>query len=54
MSEKSKDKKSNETNLEFERTKDAFKQILSVPKDKLNQIEKRRSKPPLKSEKDCN
>lgn len=48
-------KKSKEKNPEFERTKDAFRQILSVPKEKLDEIEKRRStKPPQKVEKDCN
>lgn len=46
--------KSNETkNPEFDRVKDAFKKILSVPKEKLGEIEKRRSKPSAKS-KDCN
>jgi hypothetical protein len=47
--------KSEIKNPEFERTKNAFRQILSVPKEKIDQIEKRRStKPPQKSEKDCN
>ena len=48
--------KSNEKeNPEFENVKTAFRQILSVPKEKLDEIEKRRStKPPQKSEKDCN
>ncbi len=30
-----------ESNQEFEHTKDAFKQILSVPKEKLDEIKKR-------------
>ena len=52
MKQKSKPNKKSE-NPEFDRTKEAFRQILSVPKDKLGEIEKRRSKPPAKS-KDCN
>lgn len=44
-----------ESNPEFERTKEAFRKILAVPKDKIDEIEKRRStKPPQKSEKECN
>jgi hypothetical protein len=54
MSRKPKPNKA-KTLSEFERTKDAFRQILSVPKEKLEEMEKRRStKPPQKSEKDCN
>lgn len=36
-------------NAEFDRMKDAFKKILSVPKSKIDEIEKRQSKPPKKS-----
>lgn len=35
-------------NPEFENVKKAFRQILSVPKEKLDEIEKRRSKRPSK------
>jgi hypothetical protein len=52
---KEKVKPKSKENPEFERTKDAFKKILAVPKSKIDEIEKRRSsKPPQKSEKDCN
>jgi hypothetical protein len=52
MPRKSKPKK--ESNPEFERVQDAFKKILAVPKEKIDEIEKRRStEPPEKSEKEC-
>lgn len=41
-------------NPEFDRVKDAFKKILAVPKSKIDEIEKRQSKPPQKSKQDCN
>jgi hypothetical protein len=44
--------KGNDKNLEFERTKNALRQLLSVPKNKIDEIEKRRlSKPPQQSKK---
>ncbi len=53
--EKANEKPQKESNPEFERTKDAFKQILSVPKEKLDEIKKRQSKPPQKiKQQDCN
>lgn len=47
-------KSKSKNNPEFERTKDAFRQILSVPKEKLDEMKKGQSaKPPEKPEKDC-
>lgn len=51
MSEKIKSKKPE--NPEFENVKTAFKKILAVPKSKIDEIEKRQSKPPEKSKQEC-
>ncbi|HEX8738029.1 MAG TPA: hypothetical protein VF721_22035 [Pyrinomonadaceae bacterium] len=51
MTEKRKSKSAE--NPEFDNVKAAFRQILSVPKEKLDELNKKRAKPPAQNKQDC-
>jgi hypothetical protein len=43
-----------EDNPEFENVKTAFRKLLSVPKEKIDELEKKQAKPPRESKpQDC-